>query len=197
MTAAALFVLLAVQPALPGGLRGQVRSGSLEVRGAIVYLIPERPDSSPASPDTAWIDQREISFVPRVLVVSPGTTVLFRNSDPILHNVFSPAGAGAGFDLGTYPSPGARAQHFAAPGAYVILCHVHPEMVAFVVVVPTPYRAVVDPEGFFGIANVPSGRYHLHVWRRGAEPLEQEIHIVPGRLLELALELVPARRRKK
>lgn len=197
MTPAVALALLLVQPALPGGLKGQVRSASLEVSGAVVYLIPERPDSSPASPDTAWIDQREISFIPRVSVVSPGTTVLFRNSDPILHNVFSPPGTGAGFDLGTYPSPGARAQHFAAPGAYVILCHVHPEMVAFVVVVPTPYRAVVDAEGFFRISNVPSGRYQLHVWRRGAGPLEQEIHIVPGRVLELALELVPGRRRKE
>ncbi|HLB54214.1 MAG TPA: hypothetical protein VJK71_03845 [Gemmatimonadales bacterium] len=197
MTPVAFLALLVVQPALPGGLKGQVRSASLEVRGAVAYLIPERSDSFPAAPDTAGIDQREISFVPRVLVVSPGTTVLFRNSDPILHNVFSPSGAGAGFNLGTYPSPSARAHRFAIPGAYVILCHVHPEMVAFVVVVPTPYRAIADAEGFFAISTVPPGQYRLHVWRRGAAPLEQEVHIIPGRMLELTLELVPARRRRE
>lgn len=197
MSPAALLVLLLLQQTLPGGLRGHVRSGGLEAGGAVVYLMPAGPDSSRMFPDTALIDQREIAFVPRVSVVGPGTTVLFRNSDPILHNVFSPAGPGAGFNLGTYPSPGAREQRFLEPGVHVILCHVHPEMLAFVIVVTTPYRTVVDQDGSFLMTGIPPGRYQLNVWRRRTAPLQQEIEIISGRTLERELELVPARHREE
>lgn len=189
-------MLLILQQASTGGIKGVVRSTGLDPAGTIVYLIPDHPDSTPASLDTALIDQREIAFHPRLLAVGPRTTVRFRNSDPILHNVFSPPGPGAGFDLGTYPRPDSRDRLFEENGAHVILCHVHPEMVAFVVVVPTPYRAVVDQDGAFAIGEIPSGRYRLRVWRRGAEPFDRSVHITPGRTLEVELELTPARHRR-
>ena len=188
--------LLALQPVLAGSITGKIRAAGFEPAGAVVYLLAEPADSLAASPDTAVIDQRDIAFLPRVSAIRPGTVVRFRNSDPILHNVFSPAGPGPGFDLGTYPSPGVRERVIGETGVHVILCHVHPEMAAFVVVVPTPYRAVSEPDGSFAIFGVPPGRYQLHVWRRLAAPVEREILITSGRTVEVEIQLVPARRRR-
>lgn len=191
-------VLMALQIGMPtGGLRGRVRAASLEAAGAVVFLVAEGADSAPASMDTVLIDQREIGFLPRVSPVRFGTTVLFRNSDPILHNVFSPPGPGAGFNLGTYPSPGVRGHRFAEPGVYAILCHVHPEMVAYVLVLATSLWTVVDRDGTFSLSDLPAGRYRLRVWQERTAPLEQEIQILAGRTTGVDLELVPARHRRR
>ena len=193
MSPVGLFVLISVLQAVPGGVRGVVRGVGLEPWQAVVYLVPERPDPATMASLPGLIDQREISFLPRVLVVEAGATVRFRNSDPILHNVFSPAGSGPGFDLGTYPRSDQRERRFGEPGVQVILCHVHPEMIAFVVVVPTPHHALVSPDGRFGLEGVPAGRYRLRVWLYGAEPIEREIQVMAGRTLDVELELTPAR----
>ena len=159
------------------------------VAEAVVYLIPEeseeiiRPDSHPL------IDQIGLRFVPAVLVVQPGTAVEFRNSDPILHNVFSPEDPGAGFNLGTYRRTESRSYTFAELGVHVILCKVHPEMYAYIVVVPTPYHAVVDDAGHFHIADVPAGQYMIHVWHRLGGRLSRPVTVGSGRTVNLTLDL--------
>ena len=144
-------------------------------------------DFSPPS-DSAVIDQSHLRFVPRVLAVRVGSVVKFLNSDPIMHNVFSPERQGAGFDLGTYPRGESRTYAFAQPGTYVVLCHVHPEMYAYVVVVPTPFRATVDEDGGFRIDGVPSGQYTVKVWQRHESELAPKLVVGEGDL-RLTLDL--------
>ncbi len=173
---------VAMPSALPAQatVEGEVRWNARPASDAVVRLIPvEEMSFSPPS-DSAVIDQSHLRFVPRVLAVRVGSVVKFLNSDPIMHNVFSPERQGAGFDLGTYPRGESRTYAFAQPGTYVVLCHVHPEMVAWVVVVPTPYFAVTDRDGDFRIEGVPPGSYRLQTWYRRAEVGEQLIEIVPG-----------------
>ena len=144
---------------------GVLTSGTDLTGDAVVYLVPADRRPAPAE-DSAVIDQVNLRFEPRVTVVTPGTRVLFTNSDPTGHNVFSPPGIGGGFDLGTWPMDEVRSYLFTEPGAYVLFCHVHPEMVAYVVVVPTGFHAVTDEAGHFTIRDVPAGRYVLRVWHR-------------------------------
>lgn len=174
-----------------GTVRGRIYAPNVPMTGAVVYLVAERPSSVPRLPPATnpIIDQVNLRFVPRVLVVVPGTTVEFRNSDPILHNVFNPAGPGEGFNLGTYPRTDLRSRTFTEFGAHVILCHVHPEMVAYVVVVPTTYHAVVGRRGRFSIRDVPAGRFTLRVWHRRTMPFERTVEVREDRTLELELEL--------
>lgn len=163
-----------------GAVDGVVLMDGRPAEGVVVYLDPESDAWKPAAEsDETVIDQSGLRFLPPVVVGRPGLNVEFLNSDPILHNVFSPGWSGEAFDLGTYPSDTSRSHTFTEPGPHVILCHVHPEMVAYVVVVTTPYHAVTDAEGRFRIPAVPPGSYRLNVWRRGAEPRDEPL-VVPS-----------------
>lgn len=162
--------------------------------GLVVYLAAAGPTvpagvRSPAQPRLPFIDQVRLRFVPTVLAIESGTTVEFRNSDPILHNVFSPQGPGPGFDLGNYPRTEARSYTFSEVGTHVILCHVHPEMYAFVVVVPTPYHAVTDEGGRFRIEHVPRGTFRVAVVDRREEAFSREVGVEGGGLIGLDLDL--------
>ena len=187
-------LLLLLLPSQGGTVAGQLRA---EIRAvdAVVYLVPV--DSAPLPPPAqATIDQRELRFVPRVVVVPPGSTVDFLNSDALLHNVFSPPRPGPGFNLGVYPLAEHRSHLFAEEGGHVVLCHVHPEMLAYVVVLPSPYWATADPEGRFRLDSIPPGRYRVQVWHRRLEFPGQDITVglTP---LRLELLLSPRRRGRK
>ena len=103
-------------------------------------------------------------FIPHVLPVVLGTTVKFLNSDTVLHNVFTPSRAGNKFNLGTWPKGEVKTYIFDKLGEVRLLCNVHPEMEALVVVLPNSHFVKTGPDGSFAIANVPAGKYTLKVW---------------------------------
>ncbi len=180
----------------PGGLCGQggavsglVRVSNALSRGAVVYLISESANPLPPAAEAVLLDQRNLSFVPRTLLVPPGQEVAFRNSDPLLHNVFSPDYQGEDFNLGTYPSGESRTHVFKRPGTHVILCHIHPEMEAYVFVNPARFHSVVDDDGLFLIENIPEGEYTLHVWHPRAVAYRRAVRIGANNWLRLDIQL--------
>jgi plastocyanin len=159
---------------------------------AVVFLLPvdeagQLVEDELASPsrDTAQVDQRRLVFSPGVLAVSPGTYVEFLNSDDVRHNVFKAIGPGQDMDMGTYPAGEARGAVFDQPGLYVMLCHVHPEMQAFVAVVPSEFRDVTSDGGAFEIRRVPEGRYVLRVWHPRRSLPDRLVEVVGGRVSEI------------
>ncbi len=109
------------------------------------------------------LDQRNLRFLPHVLPILRGTTVVFPNSDPIRHNVFSASEAQM-FNLGTYSSGIKRTVTFEKPGVVELLCNVHPEMSAYILVLGTPYFSSTDGRGFFHLDDVDPGDYSLSFW---------------------------------
>jgi plastocyanin len=147
-------------------------SGNPAAAGAsVVWLAPVGVEagSAPVAPMHATLAQHNKAFEPHLLVVTRGSTVEFPNRDPWFHNVFSLFN-GKRFDLGLYEAGSSRTVHFDREGVSFIFCNIHPEMSALVVVLGSPYFAVTNKQGDFGIANVPSGRYTLHVWNESALP---------------------------
>jgi plastocyanin len=160
--------------AAAGSARGQG-----EVRGRVmgerafpgVVYAEDLPDEI-ASPQTrATLQQLHLSFLPSVLPVLQGTTVDFINQDATAHNVFSPSPPA--FDLGTF-GDGIRSLPFRSPGAHVILCNVHLEMVAWILVLRNPFFASVDEEGRFSL-RLPAGRHRLVLWRPREIELTREV----------------------
>jgi plastocyanin len=126
------------------------------------------------------VDQRNLKFTPHTLIILRGTTVDFLNSDQVAHNVFWPSINGdkrLRHNL-TVVSPSQRKSfQFNDLGSAQILCNMHPDMVAYVVVVPTPYFALTGNDGTFTIQSVPPGTYTLKTWSEDGKPTTQTITV--------------------
>jgi hypothetical protein len=156
-----------VQPLV--NVSGQVgSSGSTGPGGAVVWL--KRTDGTtprPAPLRGKSISQVNKTFVPRVLPVTVGSTVNFANQDPIFHNVFSLSRPND-FDSGLYKAGQSYSKSFGKPGPVQILCNIHASMLAYVVVVDSPWYGQADSSGAFVIRGVPPGEYDLETWHEGS-----------------------------
>ena len=152
-----------------GTISGQV-SG---VAGpSVVYVDTISGKTFPPATQHPVIDQKGLVFQPHLTAVQIGTTVDFLNSDSVAHNVFWASIGGnkkLAHNLGTWPKGEKKSFKFDTPGAVPILCNVHPEMTAYLVVAPTPYFATSDQTGNYKIENVPDGSYTLTAWHEGAK----------------------------
>jgi plastocyanin len=136
----------------------------------------------------AAIDMRQKTFIPHVRVVEAGGMVEYPNKDPFSHNVFSTTPGGA-FDLGLYPRGESRGVVFRRPGVYAIYCNIHSKMSAFVVTVPAAYHTRPQADGRFAIANVPPGRYRLHVWHERAPEQITTVTVADRPVADVAMTL--------
>lgn len=169
------FVLLfgpgSVQAAEVSGKATLANKGA--ARQAVIYLEGHRK-STPMT--KVIIDQRDKVFIPHVTVVTVGTTVEFPNNDTVFHNVFAYFQAKK-FDLGMYPRGASKCVTFDKPGLVALLCNVHSEMSAYIMVVDTPYFAVTDAQGNFRIRDVPPGTYTLRAWHESGAELKQTVTV--------------------
>jgi hypothetical protein len=108
--------------------------------------------------------QKDIQFEPFVLVVPVGADVSFPNLDAVKHHVysFSPAKT---FELKLYGKDETRVVHFDRPGVVELGCNIHDSMIAFILVVDTPYAAKTDAHGNASLRDVPAGPQAVTVWR--------------------------------
>mgnify|MGYP001583411969 FL=1 len=170
--------LAAAGPGFAGTIKGKVTIPRARSLANIVVYVETAPGTFAPPKKHAVMDQLNVTFVPSVLPVVAGTTVDFLNSDDVLHNVFSPDKCANKFNLGTWPKGEVRSFTFDKPGCTpVLLCNVHPEMEAFVVVLQNPYYAVTDKSGLFAIRDVPEGKYTIKAWNRKFLVVSQEVAV--------------------
>lgn len=173
----ALLVLFS-SAAKAGDIKGTVTSkGVRDSRNTVIYV--EKVDGEfPPSETALTMDQLDMTFSPHVLVVVKGSTVEFRNSDDVLHNVFSPDKCTTKFNLGTWPKGEMRPFTFEEEGCFaVILCNVHPEMEAFVLSLQNPYFFVTGKDGAFLIRDLPAGSYKLVAWHEKLKSASQMVEV--------------------
>ena len=160
-----------------GTISGQVSGVS---GPSVVYVDAISGKTFPAPAEHPVIDQKGLVYQPHVTAILVGTTVDFLNSDSVAHNVFWTSIGGnkkLGHNLGTWPKGEKKSFKFDAPGAVPILCNVHPEMSAYLVVVPTPYFATSDQAGNYKIENVPDGSYTVIAWHEGAKNQSKPVSV--------------------
>jgi len=169
------------------------------VSDAVVSLTPlDQPaplaSAAPAVPPE--IVQRHQEFFPYVTAIRTGTAVRFPNRDTVQHHVYS-LSKPKKFELPLYDPGKAETIVFDQPGVVVIGCNIHDWMLAYVVILDTPWFAVTPTTGAVILRAIPPGRYRAEVWHpRLAQTATHELTVPAGNAapLSFSLALKPDRR---
>ncbi len=169
----------------PGTITGTVKCRRVRHSGdAVVYIEKVGDNKYDIPSEHGIVDQMNLVFIPHVLAVQKGTTVDFPNNDQVRHNVFSPPDCCNQFNLGTYDAGASKPVTFDKSCEVPLLCNVHAEMSAYVVVIDNPYFAVTAKDGSYKIDNVPPGTYKLKTWHEKLKSVELEVKVEGGKTVE-------------
>jgi plastocyanin len=167
------------------------------VANAVVSALPLDQAPPPATTGTVMqIEQKDQEFQPHVTVVQVGTKVEFPNRDTVQHHVYS-LSKPKRFEIPLYKSGASDSVVFDQPGIVTLGCNIHDWMLAYIVVLPTPFYAQTDATGAAALPPLPPGRYRLEIWHpRATAPLVQEIVSAPDQAatLEYSVALKPDKR---
>lgn len=202
------FVTLSLAAPSNGSVELSVRSPSGDpVAGAVVLLEPRESDASEATPigDAAMsapvvIDQVDKSFNPRVSLVQTGGEIVFKNSDPFGHHIysFSPVRR---FEIKTPSSATSDPIDFETDGLVSIGCNIHDTMLGFILVSGAPYTGSSNEDGVVLLSDVTPGRYVARLWhpdKRGRGFEEIELEVLSGQVSDVSasVDLKTARRNR-
>ena len=140
---------------------GELKNVIVSLKTAAGLKIP-----LPVPTEPGVLTQRGCQYLPHVLPVMLGQTVIVKNDDPFLHNVHGVT------DLNDPPfltqptkDPGQKLPAFTAVETFKIKCDVHPWMAAWVRILDNPYFAVTADDGTYEIKGLPDGSYTLTAWQ--------------------------------
>ena len=170
-------------------------AGPASVRGsildAVVYIEEMHAGSRlPTAHASLRLELNGQTLTPRILVVPAGSTVEFPNLDSLFHNVFSVSPARP-FDLGRYGRGKSKRITFDKPGLVNVYCKLHPNMAAYILVVPNQAFARPDSSGRFVLPALPKGRYFVNVWHPDFPATRREVTVPASEKSELVVTLGP------
>lgn len=196
LIAAAALLFAATLAAQEAALAVRVIHGELPVADAVVSLVPLDAPAPAHAPVEAVVAQEDKEFDPYVTPVAVGTRVNFPNRDTVQHHIYS-LSKPKRFEKPLYASGASESVLFDLPGVVALGCNIHDWMIAYVVVLPTPWFAKTGTDGSARLAGAPPGRYRLEVWHpRLARPVSRELDLTAGAAAAetVALTLKPDRR---
>lgn len=166
-------------------------AGGNALPDAVVYAVPVSGKAPLKAAPTALIDQVRREFVPLVSVVQTGTLMSFPNKDNIRHSVysFSPAKT---FELRLYSGTQAPPVVFDKPGLVTIGCNIHDHMIAYALVVDTPWFGKTDGAGKTVLDGFPAGDYEIHAWhyrQTGAVVISRRVSVKGAGMGETAFKI--------
>ncbi|MBI4054873.1 MAG: hypothetical protein HY402_01930 [Elusimicrobia bacterium] len=183
---------------LSGKISGKLSSHWLE-KGYQLVVYVDRADGPFLLPkERPIMNQINLVYVPHVLPLVKGWEVEFQSKDKELHNLlarFKEVLRRTSQQLfNTAMPPGSKpiVKKFDKEGIVTLLCSIHPEMSAYILVLQNPYFTLVKtPEGKFEIGGVPAGKYDLKVWGEKLKPEQLAktfpVHIRPGNAVEIQI----------
>jgi plastocyanin len=156
--------------------------------GGVVYL--EDAPKQPGVATTATIEVHRKAFRPFITVVTTGASVTFGNKEPLAHHVFSPDMKE--LDTGFLKQDETAVRKFDTTGVFPLLCNVHPEMLAYLLVIPSTYFGQVGTNGEYVIPNVPPGTYKATAWAPRIPTVTQSVTVGPSGAVTANFVLKPA-----
>jgi plastocyanin len=172
ITLAALLTLGAIAAAPAAELTASIIDPAGHAVGDVVITAVSAPVPAPAALVTqatqpaqgsAVMDQRNLEFVPRILVVATGTSVEFPNNDSVSHQVYSFSQAKR-FQLPLYKGERHPPVIFEREGLVVLGCNIHDQMVGYIYVTKAPFFGKTDTSGTLRLQNLPAGDYLITIW---------------------------------
>lgn len=168
---------LAAGPQQTGSVSGTLKSHWLEKGYEMVVSIEKAPgETFPAPAARPKMNQINLVYAPHILPIVQGWEVEFHSEDKELHNLlarFKAVLTQKAFQLFNIAMPPGRpplVKRFEKEGRVTLLCSIHKEMNAYILVLQNPYFAKVGKEGNFRIEGVPPGQYSLKVWGEKLRP---------------------------
>jgi plastocyanin len=133
------------------------------VAGAVVLAEPAAAPPRRAAGLKAIMDQRNLRFVPDVLVVQTGTAVDFPNSDQVRHQVYSFSSART-FQLALYAGRAHAPVLFDHAGLVTLGCNIHDGMLGYIWVTDSPWFGRTGADGTLQLRDLAPGEYHVRIW---------------------------------
>ena len=133
------------------------------VEGAVVIAEPVNGTAHPAVNARTVMDQRNLMFVPDVLVVQTGTAVDFPNSDQVRHQVYSFSSAKP-FQLALYAGRAHAPVVFDHAGLVTLGCNIHDSMVGYIWVTDSPWFGRTGTNGTLQLRELADGDYTVRIW---------------------------------
>lgn len=163
-----------------------------EISDVIVYFEPEKRVLATPLDTPYQIKMKGKAYHPRVSAIPLGSQIQISNHDSILHNAFSPSRSNP-FDLGLYGKSDGKIHQFKHAGVVRIFCNVHFRMVAYVLVLDTPFYTNVDHNGFFSLANLPSGKGVITIWHERAKRVLKRVELPLVKDIQIELPITKRR----
>lgn len=140
-------------------------TGKVEIQEAsaselVIFADKCDAKAKPAAP--LRIRQKDCGYEPRHGAVVAGQEIEIRNEDSIIHNAFSVAPSK--FDVGQQKPSASNTVALSSPGIVKVLCRIHPEMEATLLVLKNPCFARPAGDGTYRIDGLPEGQVELRVW---------------------------------
>ena len=134
--------------------------------GNVFVFLKKVPNVDVPAPseEAVEIDQKGCVFVPHAVLVQTGQPVIFKNSDPVAHNV-KVQGRANTYD-GTI-NPGGQSNYtfqLAESTPAGAICNFHSWMSAVVFPMSHPWGVITALDGTFRIENVPAGKMEFAIW---------------------------------
>ena len=193
----ALFLALVIVSLLPasdlraegsGTIVGTVARGPQRLSNVVVHI--ERVERTFHPPkEAAIMNQQNLTYVPHVLPILVGTTVDFVNSDGLLHNLHAFMRGETLFNIAMPKFLKKKSMMFQKEGPVLLLCDVHREMSAYIMVLQNPFFALTNEEGEFTIKDIPRGSYTVKAWHENLKPQSQEVKLMEGRNVRFDFKL--------
>ena len=139
------------------------------VEYTLVYI--SNPPAGRANFPAPVITQKGCGYTPHMSIATRGTSAIFVNEDPGLHNVHGYYASGAErstlFNF-AQPTQGERTpQQLRKAGMVEVECDVHSWMSSWIWVTDNPYVAVTKADGSYSIPGLPAGTYNVIMWHEG------------------------------
>jgi plastocyanin len=172
-------VTIAVLATSLSGLSTDVYAGTLKITlsnqsgdpiiNAVISAYPQnKTGNSPIKPkEMVIIDQIDKEFINHVTPIQVGTAINFPNHDQIRHHIYS-LSAAKNFEIPLYKGLPAKPIIFDQAGIVVLGCNIHDQMLAYIVVLDSPYFAASNEQGLASLT-LPVGDYELKFWHRDAD----------------------------